>query len=55
VHLARAYRWLGHEQGDFPLAERHAETALSLPIFPGMTLEDADAVVAAISAFFAGA
>jgi dTDP-4-amino-4,6-dideoxygalactose transaminase len=55
VHLARAYRWLGHDRGDFPLAERHAETALSLPIFPGMTLEDADAVVAAISAFFAGA
>jgi dTDP-4-amino-4,6-dideoxygalactose transaminase len=55
VHLARAYRWLGHEQGDFPLAERHAASALSLPIFPGMTLEDADAVVAAISACFAGA
>jgi dTDP-4-amino-4,6-dideoxygalactose transaminase len=55
VHLARAYRWLGHEQGDFPLAERHAASALSLPIFPGMALEDADAVVAAISACFAGA
>jgi len=52
VHLTQAYRWLGYEQGAFPLAERHAERVLSLPIFPGMTIDDAEAVVAAVSAFF---
>jgi dTDP-4-amino-4,6-dideoxygalactose transaminase len=52
VHLTEAYRWLGYEQGAFPLAERHAERVLSLPIFPGMTVDDAEAVVAGVSAFF---
>ena len=54
VHLTEAYRWLGYERGSFPLAERHAERVLSLPIFPGMTSDDAEAVVAAVSAFFDG-
>jgi len=52
VHLTEAYRWLGYEQGAFPLAERHAERVLSLPIFPGMTTDDTEAVVAGVSAFF---
>jgi dTDP-4-amino-4,6-dideoxygalactose transaminase len=52
VHLAGAYSRLGYERGDFPQAERHAAHILSLPIFPGMSTEQADAVVAAIKAFF---
>lgn len=52
VHLTRAYAWLGYERGAFPRAERHAERVLSLPIFPGMASEQADAVVAAIREFF---
>ena len=53
-HLTEAYRSLGYERGSFPLAERHAERCLSLPIFPGMTIDEAEAVVAAVSAFFDG-
>ena len=48
VHLTEAYRGLGYERGAFPVAERHADRVLSLPIFPGMTIEAADAVVAAV-------
>jgi dTDP-4-amino-4,6-dideoxygalactose transaminase len=54
VHLTQAYGGLGYKPGAFPLAERHAERVLSLPIFPGMTIDDAEAVVAAVSAFFDG-
>jgi dTDP-3-amino-3,4,6-trideoxy-alpha-D-glucose transaminase len=54
VHLTEAYRGLGYERGSFPVAERHADRVLSLPIFPGMTIEAAEAVVAGVSAFFAG-
>jgi dTDP-4-amino-4,6-dideoxygalactose transaminase len=54
VHLTEAYRSLGYEPGDFPLAEHHAERVLSLPIFPGMTVDAAERVVAAVSAFFDG-
>jgi dTDP-4-amino-4,6-dideoxygalactose transaminase len=54
VHLSRAYKRLGYARGAFPLAERHAERALSLPIFPGMPIGEVDAVVEAIAAFFDG-
>ena len=37
VHLTEAYARLGYERGAFPVAERHADRVLSLPIFPGMT------------------
>ncbi len=38
-HLQAAYRHLGCAKGDFPVAEHLAETCLSLPIWPGMTIE----------------
>lgn len=36
-HLQEAYRNLGFQKGDFPIAELIANTCLSLPIWPGMT------------------
>jgi dTDP-4-amino-4,6-dideoxygalactose transaminase len=35
-HLQQAYAHLGHQKGDFPLAEEIANTCLSLPMWPGM-------------------
>jgi dTDP-4-amino-4,6-dideoxygalactose transaminase len=52
VHLTRAYEGLGYEEGAFPMAERLAREALSLPIFPGMTDEQLNAVVDGVSAYF---
>lgn len=49
VHLQRAFSELGHERGDFPLAETAADEVLSLPMFPEMTDEQHDAVVAALT------
>ena len=37
VHLQPAYRDLGYEAGDFPVAEAVAREVLSLPLFPEMT------------------
>lgn len=39
-HLQEAYKDLGYKKGDFPIAEEIAETALSLPLWPGMTYEE---------------
>jgi dTDP-4-amino-4,6-dideoxygalactose transaminase len=36
-HLAPAFRNLGYAGGDFPVAERLAREALSLPLYPGIT------------------
>jgi dTDP-4-amino-4,6-dideoxygalactose transaminase len=54
VHLSPAYAWLGHRRGEFPVAEAIASEELSLPMFPGMTEPQVDAVVAAVAGYFAG-
>ena len=51
-HLSPAYSWLGHGSGDFPVAESIAAEALSLPIYPGITEAQLDAVVAAVADYF---
>jgi dTDP-4-amino-4,6-dideoxygalactose transaminase len=51
VHLLEAYRHLGYQEGDFPVAERAAGEILSLPMFPELTLEEVDQVAAAVREF----
>lgn len=51
-HLQEAYRDLGYQRGDFPLAEALADTVLSLPLFPGMSEEQQAHVCQTIQAFF---
>jgi dTDP-4-amino-4,6-dideoxygalactose transaminase len=50
-HLQQAYRFLGFEKGAFPIAEAMAETEISLPIGPHMTLEQAAYVCEIIADF----
>lgn len=47
-HLQQAYASLGLKRGDLPLAERIADTILSLPISPHMPIEHVDTVVDAL-------
>jgi UDP-4-amino-4,6-dideoxy-N-acetyl-beta-L-altrosamine transaminase len=49
VHTQPYYAGMGFKPGDFPQAEAYYEEAISLPIFPTMTEEQQDAVVAAIA------
>jgi dTDP-4-amino-4,6-dideoxygalactose transaminase len=51
-HLSEAYRFLGHSKGAFPVAEAIANSAISLPIFPGMTLAQVEQVVDATKRYF---
>ncbi|HEY4281824.1 MAG TPA: DegT/DnrJ/EryC1/StrS family aminotransferase, partial [Chthoniobacterales bacterium] len=39
IHLQKAYRELGYEQGSFPVSERTALELISLPMFPELTKE----------------
>jgi dTDP-4-amino-4,6-dideoxygalactose transaminase len=50
-HLAPAYRGLGHASGDFPVAEALSREALSLPLYPGITETQLQAVTQAIRDF----
>jgi dTDP-4-amino-4,6-dideoxygalactose transaminase len=48
IHLTEAYRFLGYEPGDFPVAERCAREFLSLPMYPELTEAQLAAVVRAV-------
>lgn len=49
VHLQPYYRALGFGPGDFPVAEAYYEQVLTLPLYAGMTDEQQDAVVRALT------
>jgi dTDP-4-amino-4,6-dideoxygalactose transaminase len=53
-HLTDAYRRLGYAAGDFPVAEALARECLSLPLFPSLTEEQVERVVAAVAEYFNG-
>jgi dTDP-4-amino-4,6-dideoxygalactose transaminase len=55
LHLQPAYADLGHKQAEFPQAEAWADECLSLPIYPELTEEQQDRVVAEVASFFKGA
>ncbi len=50
VHLQPPYRAMGHAAGEFPDAERFADTTLSLPMYVGMTEDEIKRVCTAIGA-----
>jgi len=53
VHLQNAYSSLGYKRGDFPVSEVCGETFLSLPMYPELTDQQIDTVVAALKSILA--
>lgn len=49
VHLQPYYRQLGFSEGQFPQAERYYREALTIPLYPTLTHEEQDRVVAALT------
>ena len=48
IHLQPYYRRLGFKPGDFPAAETYANRAITIPLFPALTTEQQDRVVAVL-------
>jgi dTDP-4-amino-4,6-dideoxygalactose transaminase len=51
-HLSRAFAWLGHGKGEFPVSEALADECLSLPLFPGISEAQVSYVADSIIDFF---
>jgi dTDP-4-amino-4,6-dideoxygalactose transaminase len=51
-HLQNAYQFLNFKEGDFPIAEELSKTSLSLPIWPGMKIEEIDFVISSVKEFY---
>jgi dTDP-4-amino-4,6-dideoxygalactose transaminase len=52
LHLQKCYASLGHEPGDFPMAEKAAGECLSLPIYPELTDAQIQRVAMVVKGFF---
>jgi len=50
LHLQKAYRSLGYEEGDFPACEKVASKILSLPMYPGLGPTEQEIVGRAVKA-----
>lgn len=48
IHTMRGYAHLGYKPGDFPVAESKATRIFSLPMYPYMTDEQVERVIAAV-------
>jgi UDP-4-amino-4,6-dideoxy-N-acetyl-beta-L-altrosamine transaminase len=53
-HLMPYYRELGWKEGDMPHAEEYYKNCISLPMFPTLTDEEQEFVIAKILAFYNG-
>jgi dTDP-4-amino-4,6-dideoxygalactose transaminase len=51
LHLQKCFAELGYRSGSLPASEQAADEVLSLPIFPEMTRQEQDRVIAALAEF----
>jgi dTDP-4-amino-4,6-dideoxygalactose transaminase len=51
LHLQQAYRFLGYNKGDFPVAEKSSAEFVSLPMYPELSREQIEFVVSEIKQF----
>lgn len=51
MHLQKAYKELGIKKGELPIAEEISSTELSIPLYYGLTDEEATYIIDALNAF----
>jgi dTDP-4-amino-4,6-dideoxygalactose transaminase len=52
IHLQPAAEYLGYSKGDFPVAEHHCDTAISLPLHQHLSDDEVAYVIATVLAFY---
>lgn len=51
IHLQKAYRHLGYQAGDFPIAESLSEKLFAIPLYPYLSKDNQTKVIAALKRF----
>ena len=51
LHVQKCFAYLGYREGDFPESEKAAQETLALPIYPELSDQQAEHVVATIGRF----
>jgi dTDP-4-amino-4,6-dideoxygalactose transaminase len=54
VHTQPYYRRLGFAEGQFPESEKYYREAITLPLYPAMTRENQDHVIASLRQILLG-
>jgi len=52
IHFQVAAKGLGYKKGDFPITEKQAETILSIPIYPELTVDQVNYIIEEIQNFY---
>lgn len=52
LHLQKAYSYLYHKEGDFPIAEKCCKEILSIPMYPEISEEQINYVCGSIKSYF---
>ena len=52
LHMQECFVDLGYQKGDFPVAERAADEALAIPVYPELTANAQEYVVETIASFY---
>src|SRR5918998_4227143 len=52
LHLQPCFSYLGYRRGSLPAAEAAMESVISLPIYPELTEQQQDTVIAAVQSFY---
>jgi dTDP-4-amino-4,6-dideoxygalactose transaminase len=52
LHRQKCFDYLGHSEGDFPVAEAAARETLALPVFPELSRAQHDYVIDCVAEFF---
>jgi dTDP-4-amino-4,6-dideoxygalactose transaminase len=53
LHLQECFKELGYRRGDLPVSEEAVESVLSIPIYPELTAEQKEYIIATIVSFYA--
>ncbi|MDO8748099.1 MAG: DegT/DnrJ/EryC1/StrS family aminotransferase [Candidatus Omnitrophota bacterium] len=52
LHLQKCFKTLGYKKGNFPVSEQACKETLAIPVYPDLTREEKDYIIASIKGYF---